>query len=172
MVPCPRTDALSRSFRRKADNGGPPLDYGKAPMTDQGVWREQFSLPATLRAPGLARQRVHAACDGMGSEETEVALILTSELVTNAVRHPRPVRQPAMRPKIMVRVHRSHQVLRVEVFDHDPTPLAATSTPRELSDSGWGLYLLDQLASAWGSSPSTSDGGKFVWFEIRPPGSA
>jgi hypothetical protein len=37
-------------------------------------------------------------------------------------------------------------------------------SPGENDEGGRGLYLVDQLASRWGSRPTTD--GKAVWFEI------
>ena len=36
-------------------------------------------------------------------------------------------------------------------------------TDPEDADAGWGLFLVEQLADAWG----VGDGGKGVWFEIE-----
>ncbi len=91
--------------------------------------------------------------------------LLTSELVTNAVRHPqRDDGDHGL--EIEVHVHRTDQVLRVEVHDHDSSPLPQVHPPDAPSEGGMGLYLVEELAAAWGTHPVPSGAGKVVWFEI------
>ena len=56
----------------------------------------------------------------------------------------------------------------VEVFDTDMR-LPRIRSAAETDEGGRGLYLVDQLATRWGSRP-TKD-GKAVWFEVAvdPP---
>jgi hypothetical protein len=56
----------------------------------------------------------------------------------------------------------------VEVFDAD-LRLPRIRSALETDEGGRGLYLVDQLATRWGSRP-TND-GKAVWFEIPITGS-
>ena len=137
------------------------------PLTDQ------LRLASTLTAARLARQRVTAACEGVDGGEAAVAVLLTSELVTNAVLHPGPAAD-GVTPEIVVEIHRKDGVLRVEVFDHDPSPLPPPRPLTSPSESGTGLYLVAHLASGWGSYEPASGEGKVVWFEIavHPPGHA
>jgi anti-sigma regulatory factor (Ser/Thr protein kinase) len=86
--------------------------------------------------------------------------LLVSELVTNAVRHAGLRREDRIRLLVDVEDHR----VRVEV--HDPgrgfRPRAPAPDPARAS--GWGLYLVDELADRWGvDSPG---GGTRVWFEL------
>jgi anti-sigma regulatory factor (Ser/Thr protein kinase) len=53
--------------------------------------------------------------------------------------------------------------VRVEVWDHGHGFKPARQTPDRESMSGWGLYLVDQLADRWGVSATS---GTSVWFEI------
>ena len=55
----------------------------------------------------------------------------------------------------------------VEVFDHD-LRLPRIRSAGETDEGGRGLYLVDQLATRWGSRPTRD--GKAVWFEmpLRP----
>jgi len=57
----------------------------------------------------------------------------------------------------------------VEVFDAD-LRLPRIRSAMETDEGGRGLYLVDQLATRWGSRP-TAD-GKAVWFEVPLRGSA
>lgn len=78
------------------------------------------------------------------------ALLIITELVTNALRHGAGV------PRLRLSVEEGH--IRVEVSDDSPVlPVRRAPGP----DGGWGLALLDRLSPAWGV---TRDGrGKVVW---------
>jgi anti-sigma regulatory factor (Ser/Thr protein kinase) len=97
----------------------------------------------------------------MGSDVLGVALsdveLLTSEVVSNAVKHGNLDPRQEIRVRIVMDGH-----IRVEVMDPGP-PFEA-----DLSDSpgtsGWGLFVVDTISTSWGVEP---DGvGKRVWFEI------
>lgn len=131
---------------------------------------ESFRLAATPAAPRLARQRVRAACAGLGDQQRAVAELLTSELVANAIRHP-PRDESDEGLEIEVRIGRTEKAFRVEVHDRDARPLPKVQPPTTPSEGGMGLYIVDELAAAWGSHPEPSGVGKVVWFEILATGS-
>lgn len=62
-----------------------------------------------------------------------------------------------------VRLRRGESAIWVEVFDSD-LRLPRLRSAGENDEGGRGLYLVDQLATRWGSRP-TND-GKAVWFEV------
>jgi PAS domain S-box-containing protein len=62
-----------------------------------------------------------------------------------------------------LRLRRGAAAVWVEVFDADMR-LPRIRSAGETDEGGRGLYLVDQLATRWGSRP-TSD-GKAVWFEV------
>ena len=157
---------------------------------------------------------------GMDAEQTELACLLVSEVVTNAVLHasvtpspghdldfdPDPLLRPAPaspapamaaivpaqggappvrggwdspRPQagpfqastpareFALRLRRGANVVWVEVFDPD-LRLPRIRTAGETDEGGRGLYLVDQLATRWGSRPTPE--GKAVWFEVPRTG--
>ena len=93
------------------------------------------------------------------ADKADVAVLLTSELVTNAVVHARS------RIELVVRCeqHAPHDVLRVEVVDQSFREPFRLHTQNEAT-AGRGLAILDRLATRWGVQ--TLDTGKSVWFEL------
>ncbi|HET6817047.1 MAG TPA: response regulator [Mycobacteriales bacterium] len=88
------------------------------------------------------------------------ALIVVSELVTNAITH-------AGSP-CQVRLSIDETSVRVEVFDEGagtPDPQPASST----SEHGRGLHLITALTAAWGIQQIPDD-GKIVWAELPRTG--
>ena len=104
-----------------------------------------------------ARRFVRSALADWGqSSLDEVAALLVTELVTNAVLHTRSG------PEITARL--AGRRLRVEVADDSPTPpVRHHYSPR--AGTGRGMILVGELASAWGSEPAGT--GKIVWFELE-----
>lgn len=114
------------------------------------------------REVSRARRALARSLDawGWGGEHVDVAILLTSELVTNAIRHAgAPIRLSAGLA--------SDRLLRVEVHDRTPDPVAAREAGLDDED-GRGLHLVQALARSWGWRPVDS-GGKRVWFELDPP---
>ncbi len=114
------------------------------------------TLPPDSRSAGQARRIVTAACREAGLEHLlDEALLVVTELVTNAVVH--------AGTSLDLLLDTSGPGLRAEVVDRGGgrLPLAAdeAGTDRE---GGRGLFLLDALASAWGTSHTRA--GKSVWF--------
>jgi serine phosphatase RsbU (regulator of sigma subunit) len=153
----------------------------------------------------------------MDPEQSELACLLVSEVVTNAVLHaattsspgrrfdldmeqvpiPMPVGSGAMpawsdvekgrqddhfahqsglggagglggsgatpAKEFALRLRRGASAVWVEVFDPD-LRLPRLRTAAETDEGGRGLYLVEQLATRWGSRPTPE--GKAVWFEM------
>jgi anti-sigma regulatory factor (Ser/Thr protein kinase) len=88
-------------------------------------------------------------------EQLDVVMLLTSELVTNAIIHARTG------ARLTVRVDDGG--VRVEVADAAHR-LPVRRTPSVDAVGGRGVQLIDALASRWGVEPSST--GKVVWFEV------
>jgi serine phosphatase RsbU (regulator of sigma subunit) len=76
------------------------------------------------------------------------------------VAHPDPKNRPR---EFMLRLRRGIEAIWVEVFDPD-LRLPRLRTAGATDEGGRGLYLVEQLATRWGSRPTPE--GKAVWFEI------
>jgi anti-sigma regulatory factor (Ser/Thr protein kinase) len=85
--------------------------------------------------------------------------LLVTELVTNGVRHGSSARGP-----VSMAVTLDDQKVRVEVSDggrgFDPP---AAPMPHGDGSGGWGLQLVDRVASSWGVQV---DAATCVWFEL------
>lgn len=116
----------------------------------------QITLPAADRAPGVARLATREALAlYQMAHLAETALLLVSELVTNSVRH--------ANTGVALRLEITERWLRIEVHDaepHAPRP----RTPDVLDESGFGLVIVDALATQWGVYATAA--GKAVWAEL------
>lgn len=121
--------------------------------------RSFTALPSTEAAPAMARRRVAAACLGWPEVAVETALILTSEIVTNAVRYGGGAVQ------LFIAV--TQGLLHVEASDDSPlVPRLTSGSPFDV-EGGRGLLIVSELATDWGARPRADSGGKIVWFDLR-----
>ena len=120
--------------------------------------QSELRLRPESAAPGLARAAIAAAASALPPMVVADAELLTSELVSNAVRH--ADLDPSQ--EIVVRIVADGNV-RVEVADPGP-PFDADLREPSTDSSGWGLLLLDEIATSWGVELEGS--GKMVWFEV------
>ncbi|UNZ16535.1 ATP-binding protein [Streptomyces sp. 891-h] len=138
--------------------------HASAPGPQEGAWR--FTAPTT--ASSVPRLR-HAARDllerqpaHVPQEVLEGALLILSELVTNAVQH-----AALLSPEIGVEVSLSGGWLRVAVEDSHPyRPKALEAEPFREHTGGRGLLLVKTLTSEAGGVcdvEQTGVGGKVVW---------
>ncbi|GAB2984167.1 ATP-binding protein [Streptomyces pseudoechinosporeus] len=127
------------------------------------TWECHLHLTNNPRAPRIARRTIRTALldYNCSLELADTAELLTSELVSNAVKH--------SDGPVTVRLHTRAGVVRIGVMDdHPELPGPLPCTPDE--DFGRGLYLVDALADSWGRYPITdrsrTPGWKVVWFEL------
>jgi anti-sigma regulatory factor (Ser/Thr protein kinase) len=105
---------------------------------------------------GAARRFVVDRLAAWGKDRAcETTALLTSEVVTNAIKH---VGCP-----VQLRLS-VEDVVRVEVADTSPMPPRLRPAPPE-AEGGRGLHLVDALSDDWGAEP-LAGGRKRVWFEI------
>jgi anti-sigma regulatory factor (Ser/Thr protein kinase) len=111
--------------------------------------------PESVRA---ARRLVGAALESVGDDPAaDQAVLLVSELATNAVLH--------ARTQFRIEVVVDADVVRVAVFDQSPVRPSRRNFS-DTSGSGRGLHLVDELATSWGVDEEPP-AGKRVWFEVR-----
>ncbi|MEU8805121.1 ATP-binding protein [Streptomyces violaceoruber] len=117
------------------------------------VRRHWVKLTDCTEPSGLARRHVREFLDGRAApERIDDAVLIASELVGNALRH------TAGGPDcICVEVYRNMAVLRVHDAGRDVSRVRARSVEEsveELTGSGLGLLLVEELASAWSVRPT------------------
>ena len=86
--------------------------------------------------------------------DQDAAVLLTSELATNAVKY--------ANREYRIQVHRCEDAVRVEVINDAPELLLMVKEPDETG--GRGLHILEALAQAWGVDHRP--GAKAIWFEL------
>jgi len=106
----------------------------------------------------VARRHLHEACREMHRDLVEVAVLLVSELVTNAIRHGQGA--------VGLVIKKFPSRLCVEVTDDGPG-LPSARAPHNHHAGGRGLILVERLATEWGVTPLARRPGKTVWFTLR-----
>ncbi|MFU8872233.1 SpoIIE family protein phosphatase [Micromonospora sp. SL4-19] len=139
-----------------AMNGGP----------DEKVRRVR--LPADRRTPAAARALVRSVLAEADLDELlNEALLLTTELTTNAVEH--------ARTELDIEVEADATGLTVMVTDFAAGPVEelvvgvrnVASDINEVAERGRGLLLVDHFASRWGTTYLPT--GKGIWFRLDRP---
>jgi anti-sigma regulatory factor (Ser/Thr protein kinase) len=115
---------------------------------------ELVGRPASVRKARVFTGDALAG-DGVEASVIELAILLVSELVTNAVVH-----APG---RISLSVHADAHWVRIEVQDQEPGPPTARAATRD-ELNGRGLGVVDKLATDWGTEQRATH--KVVWFEI------
>ncbi len=118
--------------------------------------RADWVFAAGAMSPGTSRRLITERLRHLPDDHVQTVTLLTSELVTNAVRHGTG--------QVGVHVTWDETGVRVEV--EDGSPAWPVMRPREPgASSGLGLFVVDGLSSCWGVLPKAS--GKAVWFTLE-----
>lgn len=113
------------------------------------------NVPASAPAVRRFLRGVLAGLDG--HLDVDAALLLTTELVGNAVLH-------TSVSDFEVSVSLSPGVVRIGVHDDDPAQ-PVFRPPDLLATDGRGLPLVQSMSEAWGIDDRA--GGKLVWFDLN-----
>lgn len=130
---------------------------------DEGLRRvlmEPTEFAADPTAVRSSRRLLVQACQagGTAAHVVDVAVLLVSEVVTNALLHGRG------RPRVTVTPLPGGGLYVGVGDDNSRVPVVREDDPDALD--GRGLRLLDMLSSRWGVRPDPP--GKIVWFELDP----
>lgn len=121
------------------------------------------ALPSAV--PWARRVLRHTLCDWQLESMSDPALLLVSELVTNAIQASQTLAclgQPG-HPMVSLTVELSGTSLLLKVWDANPC-LPVLQEADLTGDRGRGLLLVDFMADAWGHHDAGQ--GKVVWCEI------
>ena len=121
--------------------------------------RVERRLPASPEAASVARHALDDLGDAVPDARLRDVRLLVSEVVTNAVRHANLAAGDAIELVVELKRH----TLRVEVHDPGGGFVPSAPSPDPTRPSGWGLYLVAELADRWGVD---SDETTLVWFEF------
>jgi PAS domain S-box-containing protein len=142
---------------RRGGRGAPRTNGARSGTPGQQA-AARLALPSRSTSVGEARRFVATglAEAGLDDEVVETAVLLTSEVVTNAVVH--------CSTEVQVRLTLDdHDGALVEVLDAcSLVPLQREPDPESVA--GRGLVMVELLASAFGTVPV--DSGKVVWFTV------
>ncbi|WP_307630675.1 ATP-binding protein [Streptomyces turgidiscabies] len=121
-----------------------------------------FVLTATPASVGMARRKVRELLDlwNVGPDTCDSVLLVTSELVTNALTH-------AASERVVCRLYLSAGRLYIEVEDENRgRSLPARRRPEPDEQCGRGLLLVGVLSSDWGVRDAPDGSGRVVWAEL------
>ena len=156
-------------------NRDPPLaipSQRTAPATGNGM-RTGAVLLGSLTIPGrpenVAAARAFATWTlGEGGACTDIAVLLTSELVTNSLRHGGSCRDGGSVTVTLIAIPGG---IRAEVTDEGgptvPTLHDGHGGQPDLAEGGRGLQLVEVLSARWGYFRDGT--GTMTWFELMEP---
>ncbi len=149
VVPLPMTER-----RLAAIPDRPPGAHGARSAT------VRLELDAGPEAASTARSAI-TMLEGCAPQELlDDARLLASEVVTNAVRHS----GAAAGATVELEVAASADRVRVDVTDEGDGFTPRPRTAYQSKGSGWGLHLVQRLASRWGVDGQPQPR---VWFELE-----
>jgi anti-sigma regulatory factor (Ser/Thr protein kinase) len=123
----------------------------------------RITLTAGPAAAGEARRQVRAAIMAWETPvDADIAVLLTSELVTNALQH-------EAGGTVMLTVTCICDGLRVAVHDTSRQEPVIVDAPVD-AEAGRGLMLVAALSATWGYHPTAA--GKAVYFTLFPTAGA
>ncbi|MFC4015181.1 ATP-binding protein [Nonomuraea purpurea] len=146
---------------------GPLRNYYESPQTTftkapRPSWNRRF--PATEISVSEARDWARSLLSpGTPPPVLDDALLLLSEVVTNAITHSDSGHTPD--GQVTVQITRMGAIIQVDVTDSgSATTAPAVRVPTLDDDGGRGLWLVDLLAEEWGFHHD--DTGGSVWFRL------
>jgi anti-sigma regulatory factor (Ser/Thr protein kinase) len=144
--------------QRHVDDSDHTLIAGRAmkPGTSL-VW----SLPADATAPARARGVVNGrVLNHVDPAVREMIALLVSEIVTNSIRHAGLTGEDEIECRL-----EEGETIHVEVWDPGPGYPGGPVAPRPDGSGGWGLMIVDQVATRWGVRGARP---ACVWFDLDP----
>lgn len=118
-------------------------------------------------SPRVARDFTAETLESWGlAELAEDAVVIVSELVTNAIRHGLPAEGDSKRPVKLSLVRDGGFIVCIVTDPSTQDP--AMRAPEETCENGRGLHVIDALSRTWGWTPLPGR-GKAVWAALDIP---
>ena len=128
-----------------------------APTRPTELHQRRVRLTREPAAAAEARSQVHAAiCAWKVPVDPDIAILLTSDLVTNAIMH-------GDVKTVTLAIRCSYGHLRIDLYDTSRSLPMAMDEPA-LTGTGHGLVLVATLSTEWGSFRTPA--GKVVYFTL------
>ncbi|MFP1628826.1 ATP-binding protein [Streptomyces sp. 5K101] len=123
-----------------------------------------FEVPARVESVSRARRLVseRLALWGIDGDTRDTALLIVSELVTNAVVH-------SGGHLVSCQLHYVERRLRVTVQDQGSTGTGPRVCHGLEEERGRGLLLVEAVSTAWGTYDCERGTGRVVWAELPYP---
>ena len=141
-------------------NGNPRDDIACLAVSVQVPPRVARRFPATRQAARDVAAALAPLSPELGDRTAQDLRLLATELVANAVRHT-GIAHGSVEVQLRLTEDRVHLSVLDDGpgFDVPPRPVVAPEGP-----GGWGLYLVDRCAVAWGSERGERHR---VWLELE-----
>ncbi|MFI1096315.1 ATP-binding protein [Streptomyces sp. NPDC020917] len=142
--------------------------------SDRHPLHSRFDLASSASAVRWGRKHASEVLAEWGVEEsvTHDALLIVSELLSNAVQHAVKPMESVGGQRVAVacglRLWLTDRGLTVSVYDADRRPPVLRSPSIE-AERGRGLHLVDALSEAWGYTHPSPTSGKLVWARLPLP---
>ncbi|QNP66378.1 ATP-binding protein [Streptomyces genisteinicus] len=123
--------------------------------------RYGFEVPARVESVSRARRLVCERLErwGVRDDVRDTALLVVSELVTNAVVH-------TGGSLVSCQLRRTEGQLRITVQDQGSAPTGPRVCHGLEEERGRGLLLVESLSTAWGTHDCEHSNGRVVWAEL------
>jgi PAS domain S-box-containing protein len=150
-------DGLLAALRPDTDARDDDVAILVARVRPHGHVTQDLDLASTPASATTARHFAAEVLNQTGwGEQVDVATLLVSELVTNALVHGQP--------PCRLHIDAGTDVVEIAVEDADPT-LPQRVAAGDLDESGRGYLLVEALSDEWGVRPHQG-GGKAAWFRL------
>lgn len=121
---------------------------GRPNLWERALPFDPASVPAARRQIGSTLRDY-----GVDSDTADDAMLVLTELVSNALRHARPLPSGTLRVRCAVR----RDVVRIEVTDGGASTRPHIVNPPVTALGGRGLSIVSELAQSWGVRPGRPD---------------
>jgi len=128
-----------------------------APTRPTELYQRRVRLTREPAAAAAARTQVRAAiCEWKVPVDLDIAVLLASDLVTNAITH-------GDGETVTLAIRCSRDQLRIDVYDKSRSLPLGSGGPAD-ADTGRGLILVTRLSTEWGSFRTPA--GKAMYFTL------